>query len=132
MAPVRMTLPACRRKPSSARSRKTPRSSPRGVRKSVSSTEAVSLSCAAFRRRARRPSSRALHWRSTSRPKRSAILTANKSYGEWAEVFSGDAVIATAILDRLLHHSTTISIKGESYRLKARKKAGLTTLPASR
>ena len=62
----------------------------------------------------------------------SIILTANKSYGEWAEVFSGDAVIATAILDRLLHHSTTISIKGESYRLKDRKKAGLTTLPASR
>ena len=40
-------------------------------------------------------------------------------------------MIATAILDRLLHHST-ISIKGESYRLKDRKKAGLTTLPASR
>jgi len=59
----------------------------------------------------------------------SVILTANKSYGEWAEVFSGDAVIATTILDRLLHHSTTISIKGESYRLKDRKKAGLTTLP---
>ena len=62
----------------------------------------------------------------------SIILTANKSYGEWAEVFSGDAVIATAILDRLLHHSTTISIKGESYRLKDRRKAGLTTLPATR
>jgi DNA replication protein DnaC len=39
---------------------------------------------------------------------------------------------ATAILDRLLHHSTTISIKGESYRLKDRKKAGLVTLPATR
>ena len=62
----------------------------------------------------------------------SIILTANKSYGEWAEVFSSDAVIATAILDRLLHHSTTISIKGESYRLKDRKKAGLTALPATR
>ena len=62
----------------------------------------------------------------------SIILTANKSYGEWAEVFSGDAVIATAILDRLLHHSTTISIKGESYRLKDRRKAGLTMLPARR
>ena len=41
-------------------------------------------------------------------------------------------MIATAILDRLLHHSTTVSIKGESYRLKDRRKAGLTTLPASR
>ncbi len=45
-----------------------------------------------------------------------------------AEVFSGDAAIAAAILDRLLHHSKTISIKGESYRLKDRRKAGLTTL----
>jgi DNA replication protein DnaC len=62
----------------------------------------------------------------------SIIVSASKSYGEWAEVFSGDAVIATAILDRLLHRSTTISIKGESYRLRDRKKAGLTTLPASR
>jgi DNA replication protein DnaC len=61
----------------------------------------------------------------------SIILTANKSYGEWAEVFSGDAVIATAILDRLLHHSTTISIKGESYRLKDRRRAGIVTLPAT-
>jgi DNA replication protein DnaC len=61
----------------------------------------------------------------------SIILTANKSYGEWAEVFSGDAVLATAILDRLLHHSTTISIAGESYRLKDRKKAGLLKLPAT-
>src|SRR5665811_334830 len=55
----------------------------------------------------------------------SIILTSNKSYGEWAEVFSGDAVIAAATLDRLLHHSTTISIKGESYRLKDKRRAGL-------
>ena len=55
----------------------------------------------------------------------SIILTSNKSYGEWAEIFSGDAVIATAILDRLLHHSTTIAISGESYRLKEKRKAGL-------
>lgn len=61
----------------------------------------------------------------------SIVLTSNKSYGEWGEVFSGDTVIATAILDRLLHHSTTISIKGESYRLKDRKRAGIVTLPAS-
>jgi DNA replication protein DnaC len=55
----------------------------------------------------------------------SIVLTSNKSYGAWAEVFSGDAVIATAILDRLLHHATTISIKGESYRLKDKRRAGL-------
>jgi len=53
------------------------------------------------------------------------ILTSNKSYGEWGEIFAGDSVIASAILDRLLHHSTTINIKGESYRLKEKKKAGL-------
>ena len=61
----------------------------------------------------------------------SIVLTSNKSYGEWGEVFSGDTVIATAILDRLLHHSTTIPIKGESYRLKDRKKACIVTTPAS-
>jgi DNA replication protein DnaC len=53
------------------------------------------------------------------------ILTSNKSFGEWAEVFCGDAVIATAILDRLLHHSHVISIRGESYRLKEKRKAGV-------
>lgn len=55
----------------------------------------------------------------------SIILTSNKSYAEWAEIFSGDEVIATAMLDRLLHHATTISIKGESYRLKDKRRAGL-------
>src|SRR5262244_3411218 len=54
----------------------------------------------------------------------SIILTSNKSYGEWGSIF-GDSIIATAILDRLLHHSTTINIRGESYRLKERRKAGL-------
>jgi DNA replication protein DnaC len=55
----------------------------------------------------------------------SIILTSNKSYGEWAEIFSGDEVIATAMLDRLLHHATTITIKGQSYRLKDKQRAGL-------
>ena len=54
----------------------------------------------------------------------SIILTSNKSYGDWGPIF-GDSIIATAILDRLLHHSTTINIRGESYRLKDRRKAGL-------
>jgi len=58
----------------------------------------------------------------------SIILTSNKSYGEWGSIF-GDPIIATAILDRLLHHSTTINIRGESYRLKERRKAGLIPLP---
>jgi hypothetical protein len=54
----------------------------------------------------------------------SIILTSNKSYGDWGSIF-GDSIIVTAILDRLLHHSTTINIRGESYRLKDRRKAGL-------
>jgi DNA replication protein DnaC len=58
----------------------------------------------------------------------SIILTSNKSYGEWGSIF-GDPIIATAILDRLLHHSTTVNIRGESYRLKDRRRAGLLTCP---
>lgn len=61
----------------------------------------------------------------------SIILTSNKSYTEWGMSF-GDAIIATAILDRLLHHSTTLNIRGESYRLKERKKAGHLTSPRER
>lgn len=51
--------------------------------------------------------------------KNSIILTSNKSFSDWGEIFS-DNVIAAAILDRLLHHCTVINIKGESYRLKNR------------
>jgi len=54
----------------------------------------------------------------------SLIITSNKSFTDWGEIFN-DQVLATAILDRLLHHSTAINIKGESYRLKEKKKAGL-------
>jgi DNA replication protein DnaC len=54
----------------------------------------------------------------------SIILTSNKSYGDWGEIF-GELTLASAILDRLLHHSTTINIRGESYRLRERRKAGL-------
>ena len=58
----------------------------------------------------------------------SIILTSNKSYGDWGSIF-GDQIIATAILDRLLHHSSTINIRGESYRLKDRRRAGLLPRP---
>lgn len=58
----------------------------------------------------------------------SIILTSNKSYGDWGSIF-GDPIIATAILDRLLHHSTTINIRRESYRLKDRRRAGLLPRP---
>jgi len=56
--------------------------------------------------------------------KGSIILTSNRGFGQWDEIF-GDAIIATAILDRLLHHSVVINIKGDSYRLKEKKRAGL-------
>jgi DNA replication protein DnaC len=54
----------------------------------------------------------------------SLILTSNKSYGEWGSIF-GDPIIAGAILDRLLHRSTTVNIRGESYRLREKRKAGI-------
>jgi DNA replication protein DnaC len=55
--------------------------------------------------------------------KRPVILTSNRRFGEWGKIF-GDEVLASALLDRLLHHSTVINIKGESYRLKEKKKTG--------
>ena len=45
------------------------------------------------------------------------IITSNKSFSEWEELF-GDPVIATAILDRLLHHCRVVNIKGNSYRMR--------------
>jgi DNA replication protein DnaC len=52
------------------------------------------------------------------------ILTSNQGFASWGDVF-GDRVIATAILDRLLHHAITLNIRGNSYRLKDKLKAGL-------
>jgi len=52
------------------------------------------------------------------------ILTSNKSFGSWGEVFAGDAVMAGAALDRLLHRCTVVNIRGESYRLKEKRAAG--------
>lgn len=52
------------------------------------------------------------------------ILTSNQSFGAWGDVF-GDRVIATAILDRVLHHAITLNIRGNSYRLREKLKARL-------
>jgi DNA replication protein DnaC len=52
------------------------------------------------------------------------LITTNQVVSQWGTVF-GDDVLAAAILDRLLHHSHTLMIQGESYRLKQKKKAGL-------
>lgn len=68
------------------------------------------------------------------------ILTSNRGFAEWGEVF-GDPVVATALLDRLLHHAVVIQIEGSSYRLRQhadlvpehmRSKAPVTSSPAKR
>lgn len=55
---------------------------------------------------------------------RSTIFTSNKTFADWGEIFQ-DRVIAAALLDRILHRCTTVNIRGESYRMKDRKKHGL-------
>ena len=58
----------------------------------------------------------------------SVILTSNKYFSGWGELLS-DTVLATALLDRLLHHAHVINIRGETYRLRNRLKAGIQTAP---
>jgi DNA replication protein DnaC len=52
------------------------------------------------------------------------ILTSNKAFADWGQIFGGDAVLAGAALDRLLHRATVLNIRGDSYRLKEKRKAG--------
>lgn len=52
------------------------------------------------------------------------LVASNRSVSEWGTVF-GDAVLTTAILDRLPHHSHVITIRGDSYRLRSKRRAGL-------
>ena len=59
--------------------------------------------------------------------KSSNILTSNKGFADRGELL-GDTVMATAILDRLLHRSHKINFRGESYRLNDKRQAGLLTL----
>jgi DNA replication protein DnaC len=59
----------------------------------------------------------------------SIALTSNKAFSEWGQVFSDDAVLASAALDRLLHRSTVINIRGDSYRLKEKRQAGALIAP---
>ena len=58
--------------------------------------------------------------------KRSTIYTSNKSFSEWGEVL-GDQVMASAVLDKILHHCVVINIRGDSYSLKDRRKNALPT-----
>lgn len=52
----------------------------------------------------------------------SIILSTNRAYKDWAEIFNNDATLTSAILDRLLHHAETALIEGKSYRMKDRQK----------
>jgi len=59
---------------------------------------------------------------------KSMIVTSNKSWGAWGDILP-DQVMTAAILDRLLHHSVTVNIQGESYRLRHHRSAGLQPSP---
>ncbi len=57
--------------------------------------------------------------------KGSVILTSNLSFGQWDETFAGNTALTAAMLDRILHHSHVIQIKGDSYRLREKRRAGI-------
>jgi DNA replication protein DnaC len=59
----------------------------------------------------------------------SLIVTSNKAFGRWGEVF-GDEVVAAAMIDRLVHHAEVVALKGDSYRLKNRDLGRVHTEPA--
>jgi DNA replication protein DnaC len=54
----------------------------------------------------------------------SLVLTSNKAFSDWGSVFAEDSIMASAALDRLLHRSTVINVRGDSYRLREKKLAG--------
>ena len=60
----------------------------------------------------------------------SVIVTSNKPFTAWGEIF-GDPVVAAAMIDRLVHHAEILSLKGDSYRLRDKKVAGSRVKPAS-
>ena len=57
--------------------------------------------------------------------KGSVILTSNLSFGQWDDTFAGNTALTAAMLDRILHHSHVIRIKGDSYRLREKRKADI-------
>lgn len=57
--------------------------------------------------------------------KGSMVLTSNLSFGQWDETFAGNTALTSAMLDRILHHAHVVHIRGDSYRLKDKKKAGV-------
>ena len=46
------------------------------------------------------------------------VITSNRAYKDWPEIFNNDATLTSAILDRVLHHADTLVIEGKSYRMK--------------
>jgi DNA replication protein DnaC len=62
----------------------------------------------------------------------SMILTSNLTFGSWDQAFAGETVLTGAMLDRILHHATVVSIQGESYRLKDKRRAGVLPKPDAR
>lgn len=57
--------------------------------------------------------------------KGSIVLTSNLPFGLWHKAFADDTTLTSSLLDRLLHHAHVIQIKGESFRLKDKRKAGI-------
>jgi DNA replication protein DnaC len=55
----------------------------------------------------------------------SVILTSNLSFGEWEQAFGGNTALTSAMLDRLLHHAHVVQIRGDSYRLKEKRRSGI-------
>lgn len=61
--------------------------------------------------------------------RRSTIITSNKAFAEWGDIF-GDTTMAGALLDRFLHHCHVLNLKGESYRMRSRRREGVQEGPA--
>ncbi len=57
----------------------------------------------------------------------SIVVTSNRSFEQWGEIL-GDAMVAAALIDRLVHHATMVTLKGKSYRLRER---GAGVVPAA-
>ena len=54
------------------------------------------------------------------------MLTSNLTFGSWDQALVGDAVLAAAMLDRLMHHANVVQIGGDSYRLRDKRRGGIT------
>ncbi len=57
----------------------------------------------------------------------STVITSNRSFKKWPEIFNNDSTLTSAFLDRLLHHSYTITIQGKSFRMKDLQSDNVTT-----